>query len=87
MKKTVLFFILCFSFLSNLQAQSEAPVSNLYKGTIDGKFPITLYIKTQESPCTGELMFTSMYRYNKSNDWIQLRVTQNAKENEFVLVE
>lgn len=87
MKKALLFFILSFSFLSHSQTQSS-PATNLYKGTVDGKTPITVYIKTEENPCTADLMYTSMYRYNKSNKWIQLDVTQNVKnENEFVLVE
>ncbi|HEY1195617.1 hypothetical protein [Flavobacterium sp.] len=84
MKKIILLLIICFSF--NANAQKSA--SNLYKGTMDGKFPITIYIKTEDHPCTADLMYTSMYRYNKSKKWIQLDVTQNAKkENEFVLVE
>lgn len=83
----MLFFIICFSFLNTIQAQT-APTSNLYKGTVDGKTPITVYIKTEENPCTADLMYTSMYRYNKSKNWIQLNITQNRKaENEFVLVE
>ncbi|MRX67079.1 hypothetical protein SAMN06265349_1021013 [Flavobacterium resistens] len=87
MKKIMLFFIICFSFLNTIQAQT-APTSNLYKGTVDGKTPITVYIKTEENPCTADLMYTSMYRYNKSKNWIQLNITQNRKaENEFVLVE
>lgn len=88
MKKVMLFFIICFSFLNHSNAQSQTPVSNLYKGSVDGKTPITVYIKTEENQCTADLMFTAMYRYNKSNNWIQLNVTQNKKkENEFVLVE
>lgn len=84
----MLFFIICFSFLNHSNAQSQTPVSNLYKGSVDGKTPITVYIKTEENQCTADLMFTAMYRYNKSNNWIQLNVTQNKKkENEFVLVE
>ncbi|WP_035651907.1 hypothetical protein [Flavobacterium sp. ASV13] len=87
MKKIMLFLIICFSFFNTIQAQT-APTSNLYKGTVDGKTPITVYIKTEENPCTADLMYTSMYRYNKSKNWIQLNITQNRKaENEFVLVE
>lgn len=83
----MLFLIICFSFFNTIQAQT-APTSNLYKGTVDGKTPITVYIKTEENPCTADLMYTSMYRYNKSKNWIQLNITQNRKaENEFVLVE
>jgi len=88
MKKVILFFAISFSFLNSLSAQSQVPTFNLYKGTVDGKIPVTVYIKTEENPCTADLMYTSMYRYNKSNNWIQLNVTQNKKkENEFVLVE
>ncbi|RED22134.1 hypothetical protein BD847_3637 [Flavobacterium cutihirudinis] len=87
MKKIMLLFILCFSFLNTIKAQT-APTSNLYKGTVDGKTPITVYMKTEENPCTADLMFTSMYRYNKSKNWIQLNITQNRKaENEFIMVE
>jgi len=88
MKKTILFFIICFSFLQHSNAQSQTPVSNLYKGTVDGKIPVTVYIKTEENQCTADLMYTAIYRYNKSKNWIQLDITQNVKkENEFVLVE
>ena len=86
MKKTILFFIICFSFLNHLNVQT-APIFNLYKGTVDGKTPVTFYIKTEENPCTADLMYTAMYRY-KSGGWIQLNITQNQKiENQFVLVE
>ncbi|WP_276378504.1 hypothetical protein [Flavobacterium sp. H4147] len=86
MKKVFLLFAICFSFLNHVNAQ-QAPVFNLYKGTLDGKTPVTIYIKTEENPCTADLMYTSMYRY-KSNKWIQLYITQNKKvENEFVMVE
>ncbi|KRB56579.1 hypothetical protein [Flavobacterium sp. Root186] len=88
MKKIILFCIICIFFLNHLSAQSQAPVSSLYKGTVDGKISITVYIKTEENPCTADLMYTSMYRYDKSKKWIQLDITQNKKkENEFVLVE
>ncbi|KAF2082844.1 hypothetical protein [Flavobacterium sharifuzzamanii] len=88
MKKVIFFIAICFSFLNQLSAQSQTSASNLYKGTIDGKTPITVYIKTEDNPCTADLMYTSMYCQNKSKNWIQLNVTQNRKkENEFVLVE
>jgi len=88
MKKVIFFIAICFLFLNQLSAQSQAAASNLYKGTVDGKTPITVYIKIEENPCTADLMYTSMYRYNKSKNWIQLDITQNKKkENEFIMVE
>ncbi|UWY30202.1 hypothetical protein [Flavobacterium sp. TR2] len=87
MKKVIFFIAICFSFLNQLAAQSQTSASNLYKGTVDGKTPVTIYIKTQENQCTADLDYIAMYRY-KSNKWIQLYPTQNKKvENEFVMVE
>jgi len=86
MKKFIFFIAICFSFLNQLSAQTTA--SNLYKGTVDGKTPITLYIQTSENQCNADLSYAAMYRYNKSKNWIQIYPTQNKKkENEFVMVE
>ncbi|UPZ17637.1 hypothetical protein [Flavobacterium humidisoli] len=85
MKKAIFFIAICFSFLNQLSAQTA---SNLYKGTVDGKTPITLYIQTSENQCNADLSYAAMYRYNKSKNWIQIYPTQNKKkENEFVMVE
>lgn len=86
-KKPILSLLFCLFFFSSANAQT--PVKNyLYKGTIDGKIAVTFYIKAEENPCTADLMFTSMYRYDKSGSWIQLDISQNYKnENEFVMVE
>lgn len=86
MKKVIFFIAICFSFLNQLSAQT--PASNLYKGTVDGKTQITLYIQTSENQCNADLSYAAMYRYNKSKNWIQIYPTQNKKkENEFVMVE
>lgn len=86
MKRSVLSLLLCIFFFSLADAQSVK--TNLYKGTVDGKTPVTFYIKTEENPCNAELQYTAMYRYDKSGSWIQLNITQNTKsENKFVLVE
>jgi len=86
MKRSVLSFLLCLLFFNLTAAQSVK--TSLYKGTVDGKTPVTFYIKTEENPCNAELQYTAMYRYDKSGSWIQLNITQNTKsENKFVLVE
>ena len=80
---SILFFLLIIT-----AANAQTSKSNLYKGTIDGKIAVTFFIKTEENPCTADLMYTSMYRYDKSGSWIQLDITQNTKnENQFALVE
>ena len=84
--KKILSLLLCIFFFSLAGAQSAK--TSLYKGTVDGKTPVTFYIKTEENPCNAELQYTAMYRYDKSGSWIQLNITQNTKsENKFVLVE
>lgn len=86
MKKLILSLLLCIFFFSLAAAQSVK--NSLYKGTVDGKTPVTFYIKTEENPCTADLMYTAIYRYDKSGSWIQLDITQNKKsENKFVFVE
>ncbi|MBZ4041290.1 hypothetical protein [Flavobacterium hibisci] len=85
-KLIILCSVLCMFFAVTTKAQSAK--SMLYKGTIDGKIAVTFYIKEEENPCTADLMYTSMYRYDKSGSWIQLDITQNKKnENQLVLVE
>ncbi|WP_374175142.1 hypothetical protein [Flavobacterium tructae] len=86
MKKILLPFLFSLLFLNFTKAQSSK--NTLYKGTIDGKTNVTFYIKAEENPCTADLMYTSIYRYDKSGGWIQLNITQNTKnENQFALVE
>jgi len=86
MKKALL--SLLFFLLIIISSNAQASKSNLYKGTIDGKIAVTFFIKTEENPCTADLQYTAMYRYDKSGSWIQLDITQNTKnENQFVLVE
>lgn len=86
MKKVIFFIAICLSLFNQITAQTTA--SNLYKGTVDGKTPITLYIQTSENQCNADLSYAAMYRYNKSKNWIQIYPTQNKKkENEFVMVE
>jgi len=87
MKKAISFVIICFTFINQLAAQSQAPFSNLYKGTVDGKTPVTFYIKATENQCTADLSYAAIYHY-KSNKWLHLDITQNRKaENEFIMVE
>ncbi|MDR7212490.1 hypothetical protein [Flavobacterium piscis] len=87
MKKIITLLVLCCVFFS-INAKAQSTISTLYKGSIDGKIAVTFYIKTEENPCIGGLMYTSMYQYDKSETWIQLDITQNKKnENQFALVE
>ncbi|CAA9195556.1 hypothetical protein ACHRVW_16460 [Flavobacterium collinsii] len=86
MIKTLLSFLLSFFIFNGSQAQTVKSI--LYKGTIDGKTAVTFYIKAENHPCNANLMYTSMYRYDKSGNWIQLNTTQNKKnKREFVFVE
>lgn len=71
-----------------IATKAQSAKSMLYKGNIDGRIAVTFYIKEEENPCTADIMYTSMYRYDKSGSWIQLDITQNKKnESQFALVE
>jgi hypothetical protein len=86
--KQAFFLLTIFFSLWSTRSKAQSVIHTLYKGEIDGKIPVTCYIKTEDNPCADGLIYTSMYRYDKSNSWIQLDITQNNKnENQFALVE
>lgn len=57
----------------------------LYKGMMDRKTPITMYLQSEDNGCTGDLYYMGMYSYG-SDRWIQLDINNNDR-NQFVLVE
>lgn len=84
--KAILSFIISFFIFNNAQVQTVK--SFLYKGTIDGETAVTFYMKAAENPHSDSLLYTSMYRLDKSDEWIPLDTTQNKKnKSEFLLVE
>lgn len=82
MKKIILLIVINFFLISFAQS----PKTIVYKGTIDGKMPITMFLKSDANGCTGEIMYQGMYKYNNLSNWLQLNISQNDK-NQFVLVE
>ncbi|WP_185290785.1 hypothetical protein [Chryseobacterium lactis] len=77
-------FIIAFamSFIS-LHAQNTP---TLYKGTVNGKMPVTLFIQSVENGCGGDPFYNAMYRYDKVSNWLELSVTEGAKQ-QFAMVE
>ncbi|MCW1963766.1 hypothetical protein [Chryseobacterium viscerum] len=77
-------FILVFTmtFLS-LQAQNS---STLYKGTINGKMPITLFFQSVDSDCGSGVYYNAMYKYEKVSNWLELNVTEGVQK-QFSMVE
>ncbi|HCM34227.1 hypothetical protein [Chryseobacterium sp.] len=61
----------------SLRAQSNP---TLYKGTMNGKMPITLFIQAIENGCGGDPYYDAMYRYDKVSNWLQLSVTEGVKQ-------
>lgn len=80
MKKAILLILVVLSFKAN--AQNE---STLYKGFINGKLAVTMFIQSEENGC-GDPYFSAMYKYDKINEWIQLSINKNNKE-QYALVE
>jgi len=84
MKKIIT--VLLFSFFIIHTAKAQQAKTYFYKGTVDGKMPITLYLKAEENACTPDLNYTGMYQYDKVSNWLQVNITQNEKK-QFVMVE
>ena len=79
-----IFTLLLLTFCSQLFGQNS--VSYLYKGKMDGKMPITLYLKSEDNGCTDKLNYQGMYKYDKVSNWLQLEISQNEKD-QFICVE
>lgn len=77
---SVIIFSLSFIFA---KAQNN---STLYKGTVDGKMPVTLFLQSVENGCGGDPFYNAMYRYEKVSNWLELNVTEGAKQ-QFAMVE
>lgn len=84
MKKLILFILL---FLTQFIFTQKANSAFLYKGFLDTKTPITLYLKISVNACDGSNNYEAMYKYDNSNKWIQLNVSPNSNEKSFCLVE
>ncbi|MBT0549514.1 hypothetical protein [Riemerella anatipestifer] len=79
--------ILALAFLVGAFFQGFGQKKNfyLYKGMMDRKTPITMYLQSEDNGCTGDLYYMGMYSYG-SDRWIQLDINNNDR-NQFVLVE
>lgn len=76
--------ILAFTtYFTSLQAQNT---STLYKGTVNGKMQVTLFLQSVENGCGGDPYYNGMYRYEKVSNWLQLNVTEGIKQ-QFAMVE
>ena len=84
MKKSIYTFVLLLFFVSFNYAQNRK--SYLYKGTVDGKMPVTMLIISEDNDCTADLRYTAMYQYDKVSNWLQLYITENSN-NHFAMVE
>ncbi|KQT22256.1 hypothetical protein ASG31_02645 [Chryseobacterium sp. Leaf404] len=84
MKNAITIFIILLFFVSFSSAQNRTPT--LYKGSIDGKMPVTMFIISEDNECTADLHYTAMYKYDKLSNWLQLDVTENHT-NQFAMVE
>lgn len=51
----------------------------LYKGSIDGKMPVTLYLNATD-PCGGHMIYDAIYKYDSKSKWLQLSIQANEQE-------
>ena len=76
-----------FLFLFTITiALGQNTKSYLYKGTIDGKMPVTMYLESEDNGCTPQLVYKGMYKYDKLSNWLQLEITSNDK-GQFIFTE
>ncbi|WP_123845288.1 hypothetical protein [Chitinophaga lutea] len=85
-----LLWIILTCLLASLQAHAqEGGTPYLYKGTVDGKLPVTMFLHAVPSECSGEMIYQGIYRYDKTaepDNWLLLNIDHNGK-NQFVMVE
>lgn len=83
MFRQFLLFITLFSSFIAINSQTK---SFLYKGTVDNKMPITLYMQAEENGCGADPYYSAIYRYEKVSNWLQLDISTNDK-NQYAMVE
>lgn len=83
MTKPFLVIMAVSGLFAALQAQTK---SFLYKGTVDRKMPVTLYLQQEENGCGGDPSYSGIYRYDNVSTWLQLSISKNDK-NQYAMVE
>jgi hypothetical protein len=79
-------FLLFIALLSSFIIIKSQTKSFLYKGIVDSKMPITLYIQSEENGCGADPFFGAVYKYDKVSNWLQLDISKNDKE-QYAMVE
>jgi len=79
MKK--LYFFLVILCCGRLLYGQGGTTGILYKGFIDGRMPVTLFLKPYTNACNAEINYQAMYRYERRSQWLQLYITTNEADN------
>ena len=79
-------FLLILAFTTYFTSLHAQNTSTLYKGTVNGKMQVTLFLQSVENGCGGDPYYNGMYRYEKVSNWLQLNVTEGIKQ-QFAMVE
>lgn len=83
MKKSAVLSFLFLLYCGFLSAQ-EGVKNFLYKGTV-GKYPVTLFLKQDNSGC-GPTFYYGMYKYDNVSNWLYLTISDDER-NKLVMVE
>lgn len=70
----------------SLHAQDFTLEQSLYKGSIDGKQDVMLFLSV-ENPCGGLPYAVGMYKHEKQGEWIELTISFNQEESQYCMVE
>ncbi len=69
-------FLLC----SGMAQAAQVTGNWLYKGTVDGKMPVTLYIQATD-PCGGHVIYDAIYKYDGKSRWLSLNAEVNDNDD------
>ncbi|MCL5245338.1 hypothetical protein M4I21_05930 [Cellulophaga sp. 20_2_10] len=72
----------------HLEGATNVNRNILYKGTLNGKTKISLYLNEQEHPCGGEMtLLNAMYKYDNQKKWLLLNTTTDIQKKKYCMVE
>ncbi len=66
-------------------AQSD-PGGYLYRGQMDGKLNVTMYLHEGTNECNGNKIYSGMYKYDGVSKWLLLEIRVDSSEN-YIMIE
>ncbi len=78
--------LLICTLLMSLSIKAQSVISYLYKGKMDDKMEVTLYLQEYGDPCNGKPLYRGMYKYDGVSKWLALEISTDDQGN-FIMTE